>query len=146
MNGRLSLLAFAFLSFSAMAETTLPSVQQVQDSLRVAEGLTVELVASEPQISSPVAMAFDENGVLYVVEMLDYPTAAKDKPPLGRIKRLDVANQTMSRQDQQGRILGINEGHHPFVKALGRRRSPAARLAFLHEIQCRLKTVMTVGD
>jgi len=89
MNARLIVLAFAVLSFSSFAETELPSVKQVQSSLRVADGLAVELVACEPQISSPVAMAFDENGVLYVVEMLDYPIAAKDKPPLGRIKRLE---------------------------------------------------------
>src|SRR5207253_713282 len=89
MNARLSVLALATFSLSALTATELPSVQQVQESLRVADGLTIELVASEPQISSPVAMAFDENGVLFVVEMLDYPTAAKDKPPLGRIKRLE---------------------------------------------------------
>src|SRR2546425_5509946 len=89
MNAQLIGLALAALTFSAFAETELPSAQQILSSLRVADGLSIELVACEPQISSPVAMAFDENGVLYVVEMLDYPTASKDKPPLGRIKRLE---------------------------------------------------------
>lgn len=88
MNARLTVLALAALSFSSFAETELPSVQHVQSSLRVAGGLAVELVACEPQIGSPVAMAFDENGVLYVVEMLDYPTAVKGQA-LGRIKRLE---------------------------------------------------------
>ena len=40
----------------------------------------VELFASEPQVMSPVDMAFDENGKVYVAEMLDYP----DDPPPGK--------------------------------------------------------------
>jgi putative membrane-bound dehydrogenase-like protein len=53
-------------------------------------GLRMELVASEPQIESPVAMAFDEDGRLWVVEMRDYPNGpAKGQPPEGRIKILD---------------------------------------------------------
>ena len=66
-----------------------PSPEQIRASLVLPEGLTAELVAYEPQIESPVAMAFDANGALFVVEMLDYPTLAKDAPPAGRIKRLE---------------------------------------------------------
>jgi putative membrane-bound dehydrogenase-like protein len=56
----------------------------------VAPGLKVELVASEPQIESPVAMAFDEDGRLFVVEMLDYPNGPlPGQPPEGRIKLLE---------------------------------------------------------
>ena len=36
-------------------------------------GLTVELFAAEPHLASPVAMAFDADGDVYVAEMLDYP-------------------------------------------------------------------------
>ena len=36
-------------------------------------GLKVELVASEPHVVDPVSMAFDEDGRIYAVEMLDYP-------------------------------------------------------------------------
>ena len=35
--------------------------------------LTIELVASEPEVASPVAIAWDEEGRLFVAEMLDYP-------------------------------------------------------------------------
>src|SRR5215469_12761961 len=57
---------------------------------RLPPGLKMELVASEPQIESPVAMAFDEDGKLWVVEMRDYPNGpAKGKPPEGRIKVLE---------------------------------------------------------
>ena len=47
--------------------------------------LTIELVASEPEVASPVAIAWDEEGRLFVAEMLDYPTAATS----GRIRMLE---------------------------------------------------------
>jgi putative membrane-bound dehydrogenase-like protein len=56
---------------------------------RLDPGLRLELVAAEPAVESPVAMAFDEHARLYVVEMLDYPVPEKDKPPQGRIKLLE---------------------------------------------------------
>lgn len=46
--------------------------------------LVVELVAREPDVVSPVAIAWDEHGDLFVVEMTDYPLG----PPSGRIRRL----------------------------------------------------------
>ncbi len=59
---------------------------QAQAQFRVAPGLRVELVAAEPDIESPVAMAFDEDGRLWVVEMPDYPYGPPPgKPPEGRI-------------------------------------------------------------
>src|SRR5262245_27738446 len=52
--------------------------------------LRIELVACEPQIESPVAMAFDENGKIWVVEMRDYPNGPKKgEPPAGRIRVLE---------------------------------------------------------
>src|SRR6516165_8087256 len=47
--------------------------------------LTIELVAAEPQVTSPVAIAWDEDGRLYVAEMNDYPVAQTS----GRIRRLE---------------------------------------------------------
>ena len=47
--------------------------------------LTIELVAAEPEVASPVAIAWDEDGRLYVAEMIDYPAA----PASGRIRRLE---------------------------------------------------------
>ena len=38
-------------------------------------GFKVELVASEPDVIDPVAMAFDEKGRLFVCEMIGYPHA-----------------------------------------------------------------------
>ena len=39
------------------------------------KGFRAELVACEPQVVDPVAMAFDEQGRLYVAEMRGYPNA-----------------------------------------------------------------------
>ena len=47
--------------------------------------LTIELVAAEPEVASPVAIAWDEDGRLYVAEMLDYPDAKTS----GRIRMLE---------------------------------------------------------
>src|SRR5437763_13543452 len=64
--------------------------QQAQKEFRLHPGLRIELVACEPQIESPVAMQFDEDGRLWVVEMPDYPNGpAKGEKPHGRIKVLE---------------------------------------------------------
>lgn len=47
----------------------------------------IELVTAEPLIADPVAISFDENGVLYVCEMRDYSERRAEK--LGRISRLE---------------------------------------------------------
>jgi putative membrane-bound dehydrogenase-like protein len=74
----------------APPRTTALPPEQARAAFRAAPGLRVELVACEPQIESPVAMAFDEDGRLWVVEMPDYPNGpAKGQPPEGRIKILE---------------------------------------------------------
>jgi putative membrane-bound dehydrogenase-like protein len=63
---------------------------EAQKLFRLPSGLRIELVASEPQIESPVAMAFDEDGKLWVVEMRDYPNGPRPgEKPQGRIKVLE---------------------------------------------------------
>src|SRR3954447_15160615 len=53
-------------------------------------GFKVELVASEPDVIDPVAMAFDERGRLFVCEMIGYPNGgvATGKENRGRIRCL----------------------------------------------------------
>jgi putative membrane-bound dehydrogenase-like protein len=56
---------------------------------QVADGLGVELVASEPLVTSPVAIAFGLRGELWVAEMFDYPSGVDGQYGAGgRIKRL----------------------------------------------------------
>jgi putative membrane-bound dehydrogenase-like protein len=50
-------------------------------------GFRVEQVAAEPLVTDPVAMSFDENGRLYVVEMLDY--SEQDRAMIGRVRLLE---------------------------------------------------------
>src|SRR6516164_3858861 len=66
------------------------SPQEAQKLFRLDDGLRIELVACEPQIQSPVAMAFDPQGRIWVVEMQDYPNGpAKGEKPRGRIRILE---------------------------------------------------------
>jgi putative membrane-bound dehydrogenase-like protein len=70
--------------------TVPPSPAEALKLMKIAPGLRIELVAAEPQIESPVAMAFDEHGRLFVVEMRDYPNGpGPGRPPEGRIKMLE---------------------------------------------------------
>jgi putative membrane-bound dehydrogenase-like protein len=54
-------------------------------------GFEAQLVACEPDVVDPVAMAFDENGRLFVAEMRGYPNEGigKGKITSGRIKLLE---------------------------------------------------------
>ncbi len=55
-------------------------------SFRLADDqLTMELVAAEPDVVSPVAVAWDENGRLFVAQMSDYPMATTG----GQIKLME---------------------------------------------------------
>ena len=58
-------------------------------TLHLRKGFHAELVAAEPNVSSPVAMAFDERGRLFVVEMIDYSERRDELPHLGRIRMLE---------------------------------------------------------
>ena len=59
---------------------------------KAAPGFQVELVAAEPLVEAPVAMTFDPDGRLWVVEMRDFMPDADGKgeeAPTGRISVLD---------------------------------------------------------
>ena len=59
-------------------------------SFQLRDGFRMELLASEPLIASPVAMTFDENGRLFVIEMRDYSERRDER--LGRVKLLEDTN------------------------------------------------------
>src|SRR5262245_41252906 len=56
---------------------------------RLDPGFRIELVASEPDVQSPIAMDIDERGRWFVVEMPGYPL---DTAPTGRIRLLEDTN------------------------------------------------------
>ena len=53
-------------------------VADAQRHLQVAAGFRVELFASEPDITNPIAMCWDERGRLWVLESIDYPNQVND--------------------------------------------------------------------
>jgi putative membrane-bound dehydrogenase-like protein len=58
-------------------------------TLRVESGFEVQLVASEPDIQDPVALDFDEDGRIFVVEMPGYPL---DTSASGRVRLVEDTN------------------------------------------------------
>ncbi len=73
--------------------------KEAAKKFKVLDGFRMDLLAAEPLVASPVAMAYDENGRAYVCEMRDYPYTDKahHKPsqenptdqPIGRIRLLE---------------------------------------------------------
>ena len=87
---------FARAADSSSREVSGPlSPAESQRQFVLPKGLKIELVAAEPDVQSPVAMAFDQNGRMFVVEMLDYPNGPPPgSPPEGRIRLLEDRDGT----------------------------------------------------
>ena len=87
---------FIFATSEADDQVSVKGPLSAGDSLkhmRVAPGLRVDLIASEPQVIDPVAIAFDENGNMWVVEMTDYPNGpVGGQPPRSRVRVLEDRN------------------------------------------------------
>src|SRR6478672_8589274 len=59
-------------------------------AIRVLDDFVIDLIAQEPLVNDPVAFAYDEDGRMYVAEMLDYPIGAKEKgQPIGVVRLLE---------------------------------------------------------
>jgi putative membrane-bound dehydrogenase-like protein len=71
---------------------------EAEATFRVRQGFTMDLLAAEPLVASPVALAYDADGRAYVAEMRDYPYTDKathqpwkentTDAPIGRIRLL----------------------------------------------------------
>src|SRR5437660_2958876 len=64
------------------------SPQEALSKISVPEGFNVELVASEPDIVNPIAMAFDDRGRIWITESIEYPRKAAG-PGRDRVKILE---------------------------------------------------------
>src|SRR5688572_3563739 len=64
------------------------SPQASLESIKVRPGFKVELVASEPLVTDPIAFDWGADGKLWVVEMSDYPLGINGKPG-GKVKYLE---------------------------------------------------------
>ena len=80
------------ISFKDLIAVPIPPIKSPAESQKCfipRPGFTVELVAAEPLVESPVAFEWDAHGRLWVVEMRDYPLGMDGKgEPGGRIKIL----------------------------------------------------------
>lgn len=81
------------LTFSACSSQPSPPLSPAdqQKTFQLAPGLRIELVASEPMVQDPVAMAFDEDGRLWVVEMRGFMPdidGVGEDDPVGRVSVL----------------------------------------------------------
>src|SRR6266487_3889407 len=61
--------------------------EQALSTFRVKPGFRLELVAAEPLVVDPIALCFDENGRLFVVEMRDYSERRPER--LSRVRLLE---------------------------------------------------------
>ena len=70
------------------------SPSEALQRFRLEPGFEVRLVAAEPLVRDPVAIAFDRWGRLFVVEYGDYPSGPEDGgDPLSRVVFLEDVNQ-----------------------------------------------------
>ena len=65
------------------------AVQDVLPTFKVRPGFRIELVASEPLVRDPIEICFDENGRMFVVEMIDYSELRDAQPHLGHVQMLE---------------------------------------------------------
>ncbi|CAN5727001.1 c-type cytochrome [soil metagenome] len=92
MKKILTALCIATILFACSNETKTNgglSPQEALKTFQLPEGFKIELVASEPMISDPVAMELDERGNMYVIELHGYPL---DTAGSGNIKLLTDTN------------------------------------------------------
>ncbi len=87
VHSRLKMIGTLFVLFTPLtgrADALIP--EQERASFRLADdSLQVELVASEPNVISPVAIAWDTKGRMFAAEMIDYPLG----PGSGQIRMLE---------------------------------------------------------
>ncbi|WP_395751501.1 c-type cytochrome [Prosthecobacter sp.] len=98
------------------------SPEDEMKTFKLEKGFRIELVASEPMIESPVAMSFDDQGRLYVVEMRGYMhdlNGAGESEPTGRVSlledtdgdgRMDKATPFLDNLVMPRAVLAVNGG------------------------------------
>jgi putative membrane-bound dehydrogenase-like protein len=106
ISSRRRVVLLATIVFAAISDSPVSSWSQAADppapvksplspeeslkAFRLAADLKIEILAAEPEVVSPVSIAFDEEGRLWVVEMSDYPNGPiPGEPPRSRIKLLE---------------------------------------------------------
>ncbi|MES2594319.1 MAG: c-type cytochrome [Verrucomicrobiota bacterium] len=98
------------------------SPEEAMKTFKVEKGFRIELVASEPMIQAPIAMSFDDQGRLYVVEMRGYMhdvEGSTEKEPTGRVSlledtdgdgRMDKATAFLDEVVMPRAVMAVNGG------------------------------------
>lgn len=98
------------------------SWEEEMKTFKIEKGFRIELVASEPMIESPIAVSFDDQGRLYVVEMRGYMhdlAGAGETEPTGRISlledtdgdgRMDKATPFLDKLVMPRAVMAVNGG------------------------------------
>ncbi len=86
--GRVLRTSLVVLPLATACHRAIPpySPEEARKTFQIEAGYSIELVAAEPRVASPVALDFDEDGRMFVVEMPGYPL---DTGPTGRIRLLE---------------------------------------------------------
>ena len=109
---------------------TAPPADQTLRAFKPIEGMTMELVASEPVIRQPVDLHFDDRGRLWVVQYLQYPfpagltinaydqylRARYDRVPAPPPNHVRGADKITVLEDRDGD--GVFESHQDVITAL----------------------------
>ena len=69
--------------------TDFQTPEQEQASFKLPPGFEITIFASEPDISKPINMEFDERGRLWVTNTVEYPMPARGRPGRDRITILE---------------------------------------------------------
>lgn len=79
-------LVLALAARTAAAQPT--NAAEIEAEFRLAPGFRIQLVAAEPLVFDPVALAFDGNGRMFVAEHRAFPETDQAPPHLGRVRLL----------------------------------------------------------
>ena len=112
-------LALAHAAFAAGQFPSFPPTEPADaaKTFRVKHGFTLDLIAAEPLITSPVAVCYDEDGAAYVVEMRDYPYTDKRTHQAWKENTTDAAIGRISKLiDRDGD--GVFDESHVFAEGL----------------------------
>jgi glucose/arabinose dehydrogenase/cytochrome c553 len=94
LNGSLSKLDSLISKVNPVADTRVLSPEESLAAFRVPAGFHMELVASEPMIHEPVAIAWDGNARMYVCEMNTYMQDADAKGEYDAVSRIMLLDDT----------------------------------------------------
>ncbi|GEP42766.1 DUF7133 domain-containing protein [Brevifollis gellanilyticus] len=98
------------------------SPEEAMKTFKVEKGFRIELVACEPMIQAPIAMSFDDQGRLYVVEMRGYMhdvEGTTESQPTGRVSlledtdgdgRMDKATAFLDEVVMPRAVMAVNGG------------------------------------